>query len=132
MNELARHFVQQRNQREYQSLVQPKINTGLDHPRELNSMRYRQIVAPAEPTIRERLSTVTLSVRADEWDRLNDIRNSYGPTLVTARRDLSPRFDGYFSVDVLCDSPEEASRMLGDWVNGAGAESSATSKRRDG
>jgi hypothetical protein len=82
-------------------------------------MRYREIAAPSTPSMRERLSTVTLYVLAHEWERLDNLRHSYGPTLVTARRDLAPRFPGS-SVDVLCASPEEASRMLGDWVYGGG------------
>ena len=80
-------------------------------------MRYREIAATREPSMRERLSTVTLYVLPHEWERLDNLRHSYGPTLVTARRDLSPRFPGS-SVDLLCASPEEASKMLGDWVNG--------------
>jgi hypothetical protein len=80
-------------------------------------MRYREIAAPSEPSMRERLSTVTLYVLPHEWERLDNLRHSYGPTLVTARRDLSPRFPGT-SVNLLCASPEEASRLLGDWVYG--------------
>ena len=67
--------------------------------------------------MRERLSTVTLYVLPHEWERLDNLRHSYVPTLVIVRRDLSPRYLGS-SVDVLCGSPEEASRLLGDWVYG--------------
>ena len=80
-------------------------------------MRYREIAVPSKPSMRERLSTVTLYVLPHEWERLDNLRHSYGPTLVTARRDLSPRFPGT-SVNLLCASPEEASRLLGDWVYG--------------
>ena len=79
-------------------------------------MRYREIAASSEPSMRERLSTVTLYVLPHEWERLDNLRHSYGPTLVTARRDLSPRLGS--TIDLLCGSPEEASKMLGDWVSG--------------
>jgi hypothetical protein len=80
-------------------------------------MRYREIAASSNPSMRERLSTVTLYVLPHEWARLDNLRHSYGPTLVIGRRDLSPRFPGT-SVNLLCASPEEASRLLGDWVYG--------------
>ncbi len=80
-------------------------------------MRYREF-APAHPSAQDRLSTVTLYLTDEqEWQRLDALRQSYGPTSIVGRRDLSSRFRGW-SVDVLCDSLDEADQLIGDWCSG--------------
>jgi hypothetical protein len=79
-------------------------------------MKYREF-APAQIVSPERLSTATLYLaHPEEWQRLDHLRRSYGPTSITGRRDLAPRFPGW-SVDVRTMNPEEAARLLGDWCS---------------
>ena len=80
-------------------------------------MRYREFAA-ADLLSRDRLNTVTLYLSDEqEWQRLDALRRSYGPTEITGRRELAPAFGGW-SVDVLCASPGEAEEMIGDWCRG--------------
>ena len=80
-------------------------------------MRYHEF-APADLFSRDRLNTVTLYLsEPDEWQRLDALRRSYGPTEITGRRELAPAFGGW-SVDVLCSSRDEAVSMIGDWCQG--------------
>ena len=80
-------------------------------------MRYREF-APTTPDLSERLSTATLYLEhPEDWQRLDYLRRSYGPTTITGRRDLAPRFSGW-SVDLRAESPDEAARLLGDWCSG--------------
>jgi hypothetical protein len=83
-------------------------------------MRYREF-APADLLPRDCLNTVTLYLsEPDEWQRLDALRRSYGPTEITGRRELASAFGGW-SVDVLCSSREEADEMIGDWCRGRAA-----------
>jgi hypothetical protein len=85
-------------------------------------MRYLEIADSGQPTMHDRLSTVSLYVLPHEWERLDNLRHAYAPSLVTARRDLRPRFEGH-SVDVVLSTPHDASRMLADWISGKGTTS---------
>ncbi len=77
-------------------------------------MRYHEFAA-ADLLPRDRLNTVTLYLSDEqEWQRLDALRQSYGPTKITGRRELAPAFGGW-SVDVLCASRDEAEEMIGDW-----------------
>ncbi len=76
-------------------------------------MRFYEFSRP-RPTDRQKwLSTVTLYVFEDEWDKLQTILKQHGPTEIIAVRPLC-RFSG-LSVDVLCQSPDAASSLLGKW-----------------
>jgi hypothetical protein len=80
-------------------------------------MRYREFTS-TQTTPVERLSTATLYLAdPEEWRRLDHLRRSYGPTTITGRRDLAPRFSGW-SVDIRTENPDEAARLLGDWCFG--------------
>ncbi len=93
--------------------VGARINT-LRTPSEDHPMRYYEF-APADLLSRDRLNTVTLYLSDEqEWQRLDALRRSYGPTEITGRRELAPAFGGW-SVDVLCSSRDEADQMLGNW-----------------
>ena len=79
-------------------------------------MRLFEIAHPSRPTAHQKwLSTVTLFVQEAEWDILQTILSQMGPTEVTAVRPLC-RFSG-MSVDVLCQSPEAASDLIGEFYN---------------
>ena len=85
-------------------------------------MRYHEC-ASDDLLSRDRLNTVTLCLsEPDEWQRLDALRRSYGPTEITGRRELAPEFGGW-SVDVLCSSREEADEMIGDWCQGRASRS---------
>jgi hypothetical protein len=77
-------------------------------------MRFSEIArSPRHITRQRSLSTVTLYVLEDEWDKLQTILKQHGQTEITAVRPLC-RFSG-LSVDVLCQSPDAASSLLGKW-----------------
>ena len=79
-------------------------------------MRLFEIAHPSRPTAHQKwLSTVTLFVQEAEWDILQTILSQMGPTEVTAVRPLC-QFGG-MSVDVLCQSLEEASDLLGKFYD---------------
>ncbi len=82
-------------------------------------MRYQEIVATPDPNPQRRLSTATLYVLPHEWDRLEILLHPHGPTTMTGKWALAPRFPGH-SVDVECSSPEVASKLLGAWTKGSG------------
>ena len=77
-------------------------------------MRFCEIAHRPRQKARQRwLSTVTLYVFEEEWEKLQTILKQHGPTEIIAVRPLC-RFSG-LSVDVLCTSPEAASELLGKW-----------------
>ncbi len=79
-------------------------------------MRLFEIAHPSRPTPHQRwLRTVTLFVQEAEWDILQTILSQMGPTEVTAVRPLC-RFGG-MSVDVLCQSPDAASDLIGKFYD---------------
>jgi hypothetical protein len=79
-------------------------------------MRLFEIAHPSRPTAHQKwLSTVTVFVQEAEWDILQTILSQMGPTEVTAVRPLC-RFGG-MSVDVLCQSPDAASDLIGKFYD---------------
>ncbi len=107
-----------------EELLEPDTNGSSEcslNTSELNTrgltMRFREIACRSHPTARQtQLSTVTLYVFEDEWDRLQTLLGEMGPTKITAVRPLC-RFSG-MSVDVYCqDGPNAASDLLGKWCN---------------
>jgi hypothetical protein len=83
-------------------------------------MKYHEF-GPGQIGSPERLSTATLYLaHPEEWQRLDQLRGSYGPTSITGRRDLAPRIPGW-SVDVRTMNPAVAARLLGNWCSGRAA-----------
>ncbi len=76
-------------------------------------MRYFEITRPHSTDRQKWLSTCTLYVLQDEWARLQFILRDHGLTEIKAVRPLC-RFSR-LSVDVLCQSPDAASSLLGKW-----------------
>ena len=76
-------------------------------------MRFYEFSRPRQTARQIWLSTCTLYVLDDEWQRLQAILRQHGPTEITAVRPLC-RFSG-LSVDVQCESPDAASTLLGKW-----------------
>jgi hypothetical protein len=79
----------------------------------LIAMRFYEFSRPRQTARQKWLSTITLFVLQDEWERLQAILKDHGSTEITAVRPLC-RFSG-LSVDVECESPDAAWALLGKW-----------------
>jgi hypothetical protein len=89
------------------------INTSRIWNWRLIAMRFYEFSRPRQTDRQKWLSTCTLYVLEEEWNLLQAILNDHGPTEIIAARPLC-RFSG-LSVDVLCQSPDAASSLLGKW-----------------
>ncbi len=76
-------------------------------------MRYFEIARLYNEERQRFFSTATLYVLEGEWDCLQSLLKQHAPAEITAVRPLC-RFSG-LSVDVLCQSQDAASALLGRW-----------------
>ncbi len=79
-------------------------------------MRYRDFASDQPTTYEHRCNIATLHVLDHEWSELKKLRQTHGPTRITAVRSLAPRFKG-FSVDLVCSSRVSAIDLVVAWCN---------------
>ena len=91
-------------------------------------MRFSEFATHPQPE-KVNLRTCTLYVPAGQFPELTACRLAHGrPTRLVAVRSLAPRVTGC-SVDVLCDSAEEAVDLLVAWTTSNGATTPAMQSR---